>query len=305
MRVLRNPLSAVALFAALLLAPSAFADADGLTDDLLAAWELDDGYVATVSSLASDPGIADADLAALAEHPDWRVRTQAAIVLGRRLAPELTEAVWSARPIRDRGDVRVRFMDDALKLDGAASVIVERILHGNESPLVRSGLAGALVSRAADWGDHLVGLLGEVDEPSVREAIAWGFRHTTPEVAEQGLRLCMADADAGVRAEAARTVGWRADGASLAADLIALLDDEAATPRAMAARALGWLAVAEAAPQLASLVDDVDAQVRLHALRSLDRVEPEAARRLPQLDALTRDADRKVARVARRIAADR
>jgi len=289
------------LLVALALPLSAQASEGDLPSELLALFEQEDDYVALRSQAVENPEISDEELGELSEHPDWRVRVQAEIVLGWRLDPELFSAVVTARPVVDRAQRRVRFLSEPMKQPLAAPAVVERLLHGTDSELVAVGLAGRLIHLRVGWGDDLVALLGVAESPEVRETLVWGLRHAESAVAQHGLRIALQDPAAQVRAEAARSAGWRADGGELAPELIAALGDDTAEPRAMAARALGWLGVVEAADSLAERVDDSDAGVRLHALRALDRVSPAAAESLPQLAALLQDSDPKVARVARRI----
>lgn len=276
-------------------------DAGPLAIQLLGTWSLPAGYFAAVDGMVGDEAVADGDLAALAMHPDWRVRTQAAIVLLRRTDPDLHAWVWQARPIPDRAGRRARFPFEAMLRDGADAAIVERILRGDEPMAVRAGLAGTLAGRA-DWGLDQVGLLGVLDEPEMRAAVADALRFSEPGAAIQGLALALSDPSPAVRAAAARSAGWREDGANLTEELVATLADPAEEPRAMAARALGWLGVARAQAPLQGLLGDASAEVRLHALRSLDRIDPLAVPRLPELDDLMADLDPRVARVARRIA---
>lgn len=272
-----------------------------LPDELVFLWGSGDEYPALLPDLVSDGAVADTELASLATHPDYRVRTQAEIVLGWRGHADLFAAVWSAEPVIDRRGVRQRFVEDAFFEPAAAPAVVERVLHGGDTPLARAGLVMSLFRVGDDWDDHLLGLMGEVQEPSVRAMVVWGFRQADPSPAHAGLRLALLDASPEVRAEAARSVGWRADGAQLVPELLLTLSDSDAVTRGQAARALGWLGASEAGAELARLTADADAEVRLHALRALDRVDPAAARALPGLDRLASDVSPKVSRVATRI----
>jgi HEAT repeat protein len=248
-----------------------------------------------------DASISDQALTDLADHPDWRVRTQASIVLLWRVDADLFETVWKARTYSGRRGRIVRFAEPALELPEATPALIERLLRTDEPTTVRVALVKqVLANGGAD--EHLVGLLGAVQDPGARLHMAAGLRFASQEEALLGISLALQDVDPAVRAEAATAAAMRADGAVLADALIDALEDPDVAPRAMAARALGWLGVKVAAESLTLMVTDESAEVRLHALRSLDRIDPGAALQLPGLDALTRDADPKVARVARRIA---
>jgi HEAT repeat protein len=298
---MRTPL--LTLLALLLTVPAfAWDDADG-ADLLLEAWDLEPTAYATARGiLVHDPSLPDDLLEALAEtHPDVRVRTQAAIVLGWRADPELFGAVWAARSILDRRGVRERFVDDVFADAAAQPAVVERILHSRESSRTLAGLAMAMVRVGDDWSARMVAILADTDDAGVREMAAWTLRHAEPEFAHVGLALGLTDGEPRVRAEAARSVGFRADGGALSDDLVVALGDANPAVRAAAARSLGFLRVASAAGSLEVVIADADPEVRLHALRALDRVDPIASKALPGLDRLAQDPDPKVARVAQRI----
>jgi len=288
--------------AALLVAPAAHAHHGAtLAEELVVLFELGDDYAAELPPLVGDSAVTDAALDALSTHPDYRVRTQASIVLGWRTTPDLYTAIWSAEATPDRRRVRLRFVDEVFLDPAAAPAVVERVLHGGDEPLAQAGLVLSLFRVGEDWDGHLLGLLGQVEHADVRAMAVWGLRQAEPATARAGLRIALQDHDPAVRAEAARSIGWRADGADLVPELLETLSDEDAHTRGQAARALGWLEAAEAAPELASLTADADAEVRLHALRALDRVDPLAARTLPGLRGLASDPSPKVSRVAGRI----
>jgi len=283
------------LTAVLLAVPASAAD---LSDRLATADASADAWWDLRDELVLDANTSDEALAEFANHPDWRVRTTAASVLGWRTTPEVYDAVLRAVPRTNRAG-QLRFFDPALRTPGAFPAIVERLLHGDEGPAMQSALLVALVGVVPEWAEVTVGLLPEIDDPSVRTEVVGWLKRADPVHAAAGLRLGLADADPAVRAEAAITIGFRVDGAALAPELAASLRDEDATTRAMAARALGWLGVAEPLPAIVGLVDDADPLVRLHALRALRNLDVAQARALPQLSRLLVDADPKVARVAK------
>ncbi len=294
------------LVAATLLAVPALAHhgAAHLDARLLDAWSADRAtYLDLRDALVADSTVTDGDLDGLAAtHPDVRVRTAAAVVLGWRTDAALFAEVWTARPVTDRRARRLRFVDDVFADPAAQPAVLERIRFGADASMARAGLAATLIRVGDEWDLRLVSLLDDVDDVRVRELVAWSLRHAAPEVARAGLLLALDDDAPNVRAQAARTAGWRVDGgALLGADLIVALADDDASVRAASARALGWLGVPEAVAPIAGLVTDADPDVRLHALRALDRIEPSAAKALPGLAVLVADADPRVARVATRI----
>ncbi len=292
-------LSFVLTLLALLLASPAHADRD-LPDQLLDLWEHED-YFGTLTGAVHDTTLSDDELAALVDHPDWRVRTQASIVLLWRTDPDLSETVWKAPTYRGRRARILRFAEPAMETPEANPALIERLLRTDEPAKVGIALVKLIVANGgAD--EHLVGLLGVIDDPAVRLHVVSNLRRADLDQAVLGLSLAFEDHDPAIRAEAARTAGWRPDGAALADLLLDQLADADDEPRAMAARALGWHGVEAAIEPLTALLGDDDPAVRLHSLRSLDRIDSDVARRLPTLDAMTQDSDAKVARVAKRIA---
>jgi HEAT repeat protein len=283
------------LSAVLLSVPASAAD---LTDRLVQAELAGDAWWDERDALVLDPAVTNEDLEAFATHPDWRLRMTAESILGWRQDAYLFDAVLRAEPRTNRAG-QLRFFDPALRAPEAFPAIVERLLHGGEGPVLESALLVALVGLVPDWAEVSVGLLPEIEEPQLRAEVVGWLKKADPEFAHAGLRLGLTDEHPAVRAEAAITIGFRKDGAELADDLVAHLADEDASTRAMSARALGWLGVAEPLPAIVALVDDADPTVRLHALRAVRNLDVQQARALPQLGRLLRDADDKVARVAR------
>ncbi len=291
------------LLALLFALPALAQDHADVADVLLIAWDLEEvDYPSARRQLVLDEAIDDGLLADLAEsHLDVRVRTQAAIVLGWRHDAELFSAVWTARPVNDRRDVRQRFVDDVFADPDAQPAVVERILHGTDASLARAGLAMSMIRIGDDWGERILAVLSDSDDGKVREMAAWSFRHAAPESAFAGLSLGLRDTLPDVRAEAARSLGFRVDGEELAEDLVLALQDTDPAVRAASARSLGYLHVVAAAGALTAAIGDAGPDVRLNALRSLDRVDPTLSKALPGLDRLAQDPDPKVARVAERI----
>jgi len=294
--------SALLLLAGVLLAPLPAAAADSTLAlrvlDLHAAGQ---SYSLQRDAFTAEPSLLDAELAALAEHSDWRVRHQGEVLLGWRHNSALFAEVAEVSPSFDRRGQPL-FNHDVFLDEDARPAVLERLLHGGEEAPVRAALATALIGLRSDWGDVSSALLHDEVMPRVREALVWSMRRAGAKAAVAGIALGLADEDSGVRAAACRSVGWRSDGADYAAALLGALADEHSEVRAMAARSLGWRHVAEAWQPLLPLLDDPSADVRLHSLRALSRVDAAAAARLGSLPSLQRDPDPRVARVAKRLA---
>lgn len=270
-------------------------------DQLIELFEKQEGYYeARLNSLA-DPQLGDAVLEELSSHPDWRVRTQAAILEGWRQSPQLYVEVYDASSIPGRRGRRHRFLAEAFQQPSAAPAILERILHGGEPGGIRAGLAHSLVGLHPHWGEDMIGLLGAAEDSTVAVAAVAAFQWADADVALPGLRMGLEHREGEVRAAAASVAAWRPDGIELAPALRRSLADSHGETRAMSARALGWLGDAQAVDSLALLLDDPEGEVRLHALRSLGRIAPERARADQRIERLVGDSDPRVARVARRI----
>jgi len=262
-----------------------------------------DEYRVARDALVYGPALAEDELVVLAEHPDWRVRETAAIVLGWRNQPSLFQAIQDVRPVQARSG-RQDLRHEAFAQTEARPAVVERLLHGSDSPAVRSGLVVHLVGKGDDWGRLAVHILAEELSGEVRVALVWALRHAAGEAAMDGAHLGLMDSDAGVRAQACRTIGFHEGGAVLVPELLGLLDDDDGRVRGDAARALGWLRAEAATDALVPGLSDSVPEVRLHSLRAISRLDPSGNSLLPWLGALVDDQDPRVARLARRLSSE-
>jgi HEAT repeat protein len=282
---------AVAL-CAWLLAPAALA-----ADSRLATpWAEGPARAALVHALTVDPTLSDADLAEVAEGPDWRLRQQAALVLGWRQHPELFARFQDEEPLLAVNGL-ARFRGEELADPRLAPLFLERLLE-RPGAAEEWALIEVLPRTGGDWAEAFVGLMAEEDDPQVRSMLAASLRWAPAEPAADGLRAALRDPSGLVRGEAARTVGWRKDGAMLGADLISVLRDTEPYARAMAARSLGYLHVTSAFDALRPLLGDPDAEARLQALHALERLDAAKLRGLPEVARLRDDPDPKVVRAA-------
>jgi len=301
MRTLTNLALLVAVLASFSTPGDAQAQPFDMEEELVALFEAEDGYFAGRSATLRDADFSEVALEALSSHPDWRVRTQAAILQGWQGNSALFSAVYDASPVPSRRDRKVRFLDEVFANAAAAPAILERLLHGGERDVVRAGLAHALVGLHPHWAEDMVGILGATESPSLAVAAVAALQWAEPEGALAGLRLAFNHPSSEVRAAAASVAGWRADGVELAMELRAILSDPEVGPRSMAARSLGWLGDVEAVDGLVPLLDDSAAEVRLHALRALGRVAPERAAQEVRGVRFASERDERVLRVLTRI----
>ena len=129
------------------------------------------------------------------------------------------------------------------------------------------------------------------------------IRRAAPEQALPVLRAGLADPDPALRAAAALASSRRADGRSLAPELIALATgDPVVAVRVAASRGLGQLRHADAFVPLQQNLSHATAEVRLSALRALARIDGPQAAKLPELGHLQLDPDPRVAGAATRLA---
>ncbi|MBN2800303.1 MAG: HEAT repeat domain-containing protein [Deltaproteobacteria bacterium] len=232
----------------------------------------------------------------------WESAQRDALLAAWGADPETCLRAWEEAPSPTRAGFP-RFASPAMRAPALRPLIVERLRAGGEDEATRAALAELLARSGPELEPALLGLIAEEQGPMVRRMLVSHLRWAEAEVCAQGLPLALGDADPGVRAEAAYVVGHRSDGARFAPSVVPLLSDAEPAVRAGAARALGWIAYAPAFDGLSALLVDPEPEVRLRSLRALERVDAARAAALPQLGALARDPDPRVARAAARLQA--
>ncbi len=253
------------------------------------------GYGAALSEVVHDTaGWSDADLEAAALSEDWRTAHQARVVLAWRANAETAALYWQLQPVETRADGLYRFPEGVEEHD---AVLLDRLLHADEAPEVRGALV--LACALSDWDETEALYELMVDEPDagVRELHVYAMKRSPDGL--PGLRLGLADPDPTVRTMAARAAASHERGAELVPELRRALGDSDAGVRSGAARSLGLLQVPGVGAELRPLLRDPEAQVRLDALRALERL----GLATPVAPELVADPDPRVARVARRITA--
>lgn len=254
-----------------------------------------------VPAVASDASAASGE-PALADWKDWLSGELA------RAAQERPAAVAELRamtPVATRAG-HPRFTDEGLGRPGAAAVLLDRLSRGTDPAPVRAALAEALPRAGGAYGAALVGVMAAEKDPEVRIAMVAALRRAAPEPALAGLRAGLADVDPRVRAAAAEVASRRPDGAELADPLIGLLADGDAQVQIAATRSLGALAIETAFPALQARLRDLSpgtAELRLHSLRALARIDATRAAGLAEVRALRDDRDPRVAEAAGRVSA--
>ncbi len=244
--------------------------------------------------------VSDSELAVLAADPDWTLRVDATLEQSRRADPDLAQRRLDLSPIATRAGF-LRFPIAYMNVPEAAPALLHR-LQGERSAAVRGALADSLSRQSAAWGDAVLELLAAEPDPSVRAVLVHALRFLPPDLAQDAAAMGSSDVDPVVRAEVARLIARRSDGAALAQELLSGLQDPSAAVRAASAQSVGALGI-EAGAALLPLLQDEAADVRLQGLRALDRIDPVGTKSLARTVALANDVDARVARKAARILA--
>ncbi len=229
----------------------------------------------------------------------WRDRVKADIAGLQATAPQLLAELTQLAPTKTRAGF-VRFTSDAIHDPRAASVLLERLARGGESDGVRAALVEALPRTGGRYADAVVELFAVERSAHVRTTFVHAARRAPAADAVALLTRALGDSDAEVQAEAARSAAAHPEGARLATQLRTALASSSPIVRAESARSLGILKIAAAKGDLAARISDGSADVRLEALRAIDRIEPGAARALP-LAKLATDEDPRVVALATRL----
>lgn len=234
-------------------------------------------------------------VAQLSQSGDWRVRQQAAAITAWNDDPDAAELAWDLAPRVTRAGFP-RFHDPALRDSGVAPIILERLRTQGEDEAVRMALVELLPRVGGDWSALLAEAYADEHQPGVRMMMVETARRADdPDAAQALLALGAADRAPTARAAAMRTAPHIDGAASL---VRAGLSDADAMVRADAARAAGWLEDDAAITELRALLRDGDGEVRLRALRAIERIDADALRGDPIVADLAQDADPRVARAA-------
>lgn len=236
-------------------------------------------------------------LAGLASASDWRAALDAQVAEAWAQHPVEAAAAAKAEPIRTRNGLP-RFVGEEVWNPAATPILLERVVNGGEDAATRAALIEAALRSGGDWSGTVAGLLAVEEDAAVRRMLAEVLREAEPVDASVGLPLAAADEDAAVRAAAMRAIGGRPDGATWEPLVRSALSDPDASVREHAARAAGWLGLGNTWSGLEGLLSDSSPDVRLSALRALERLDPVRLEGVPALKKLQQDPDSRVARAA-------
>jgi len=202
-------------------------------------------------------------------------------------------------------DGRLRIAHEAIHDNPeAAAELLRRLDEGGSSEL-RVALVEALPLTGGPWTGQALARMAAEPEPAVRRMWVTIMVRAEPSVAVRGMALGLGDDVALVRKEAALIAASMpaavlAEGGfdTLLADA---LGDADAAVRAGAARSLGILGFGDRFDDIAPLLADADAEVRLQALRALGRLDRPAAKSLPAVANMRHAADARLAAAAARL----
>lgn len=231
----------------------------------------------------------------------WRDRVRSDLAAMKASAPQLLVELTQLAPSKTRAGF-VRFTSDAIHDPRAASVFLDRLARGGDSDDVRAALVEALPRTGGTFADAAVELMGTERSSVVRAAYVHAARRAPGAQAIAIMTRGLADGEAEVQAEAARSAAAHPEGKRLASALRAALASSNAAVRAESARTLGILKVADARDALAARISDESADVRLEALRATERIAPGSVRSLP-LDKLAKDEDPRIVALVGRLTA--
>lgn len=264
---------------------------------LLDEFESSSQYEQHRTTLIDDHQLNGTELARLSGHESWEIRLQAQVLTIWRDNPERAMQCWTLAPGMTRNGMP-RFAGENWRGPDAAPLLIERFIQGNDETETRAALIAALQYTKGDWSEAVVSLFEVETEERVREVMADVLRYADSEAAWVGLGLAAQDESATVRSAAMRSIGSRSDGALGAQILVQAMADGHANVRAMAARSSGWLEITPNWNALRPLISDEDAEVRLHALRAMKRIDGVRTAQLSELSSLQNDANDKVRRLA-------
>lgn len=233
----------------------------------------------------------------------WQQRTAGAIGDLQEKDPERYKKLSRLQPNRTVGTEK-QYTQAIAQDPRAAPVFIKRLLNGSDSIAVRLALVDALPSTGGDWQEAAAALVAIDASPRVRKQLVETMRYVSPPHDIAGLRHGFQDEDPDVRAAAARTVGFARDGIGLFQEVVSMTFDDDWDIRAAAAQSLGKFQHEAGWPQLLRMLSDPRPEVRLQVLISLEHLDPEATRQLPELDKLASDRQNpRVASLARRLKA--
>ena len=216
-----------------------------------------------------------------------------------------TVAHFESVPARATRAGWLRIVNDAVVSASGAPWLIHQLASSSQAPTeLRIAWADALVRavrndpQAFGWSQAWVELATTDRDSRVRALLLSGLRHGSASFALPALMTGLSHEEATTRAAAADGLAWHPEGLKAALSLRLALSDEDAEVRRMAATAVGYLGDVQALEALTRLLGDQEALVQAAALRALERVAPQEAKSLPEVQALAEHPDTQVQRAA-------
>lgn len=236
-------------------------------------------------------------IAAPAPTLDWRSRLALAVRDLQKSDPALVARYERLMPARGVDD-DLTFAAAELHDPRIATVLLRRLLQGQDPAEVRAAIVDALPLTGGDWQEGAAALVGLDASPQVRKQLIAVMRYADPPHSIDGLRHGFKDEDPDVNVAAARAAGFHKQGEQLFTELYSATFDADWDLRAAAVQALGMLKLPRSREILIKALSDEEREVRLQAFVALEQIDPDGLLELPELERLAKD--RKSHRIARK-----
>ena len=205
------------------------------------------------------------------------------------------ETIYSTQPRPTRNPALLRFTDPEFTSQKWVPLHVARLLDPNTPENVQLALITVLQQSNIEAVENTLLPLFQVDSPELRAGMTELLPKFTLEAQQMVLPGLLTDSDWLVRAQTVRVVARHLGAAHPDVLKMGMLDTHAEV-RLHAVKGLGWNDVRVALDRLSPLLQDEEANVRLHTLRTIERLYPGSAVKLGLLDTIIDDTDPKVQR---------
>ena len=210
------------------------------------------------------------------------------------------EQIYTNQPKPTRNPALLRFTDPEMSNPKWVPLHVERLLDSNTPEGTQLALITLLQQSDVTLVESRLLPLFEAESPELRAGMAELIPKLSNNSQEQAISVLTKDTDWLVRSQVMRVVA-RHLGQEHPNTLIDGLEDEHPEVRLHSVKGLGWNDVVIPIQQLSPHLEDTDSRVRLHALRTIERLYPGSALKLGLIETLLDDPDPKVQREIIRI----
>lgn len=213
---------------------------------------------------------------------------------------EQCHTISEARPKMTRNPSIQRFSDPSLKDAKWTTLHILRLQNPNEPLETRLALLDMVMRSEGDWENGVL-FLAEDSAPEMRVLLVESTKFGSDDFAHKIFLTLVADQNDSVREAVYRSISHK-DASKYEAVLLSGLQDINESAQLAAIKSIGWSRLECDTAHLSVFLVHENPELRLHALRAIFRINSEAAKSLPQLKALQKDSNTKVAREAQRIA---